>query len=57
MDADVGASVEDIEGAEVMVVLTEEEVDVGVAEVERELVDGGGVKPPYVHTPLVPNGI
>lgn len=53
---DVGASVEDVEGAGVMAELTEE-VEVGVADVEGEVVDGGGVKPPYVHTPSLPSGI
>ena len=57
-DADVGANVEDdVEGAEVMAELTEDVNVVGVAEVEEEVVDGGGVNPPYVHTPLVPKGI
>ncbi len=33
-------------------------VVVGIADVVGiEIVDGGGVKPPYVHTPSVPSGI
>ena len=52
LDENVEGDVIDVVGAEVMEELTEE---VGVAEVE--VVDGGGVNPPHVHMPSVPNGI
>ena len=52
-DVDVEGNVIDVVGAEVIDELTEE---VGVAGVEV-VVDGGGVNPPHVHMPSVPNGI
>ena len=52
LDDNVEGDVLDVVGTEVMEELTEE---VGVAEIE--VVDGGGVNPPHVHMPSVPNGI
>lgn len=48
-------TVDKVVGGEVMGELKEDK-DVGVAE-EVEVVDGGGVKPPQVQTPLSPSGI
>ena len=53
LDENVEGDVMDVVGAEDMEELTEE---VGVAGVEV-VVDGGGVNPPHVHMPSVPNGI
>ena len=53
LDVDVEGDVIDVVGAKVMEEVMEE---VGVAGVEV-VVDGGGVNPPHVHMPSVPNGI